>query len=80
MTTTNQTGGVYGTVAAGRMMAALDAAWDSLTPYRLTAEAGHLADPDADALRTICAETGDDYETAEAEVMSLIRNQVAICR
>lgn len=72
-------GGEYRTAAAGRMIQALDAAWDSLTPYAMTAEAGYLADPDADALRAICEETGEDYAAAEAEVMSLIRNHVAIC-
>jgi hypothetical protein len=71
-------GGVYETLAAGRFMEAIDAAWDSLDPYEATAKAGELAEPDADALRAICGETGDDYDAAEAEVLSLIRNQVAI--
>jgi hypothetical protein len=53
-------------------------AWDSLDPYEATAKAGELAGPDAAALRVICGETGDDYEAVEAEVMSLIRNKVAI--
>jgi hypothetical protein len=65
------------TIAADRFTDALLTAWDSSDPYVATAEAGYLAEPDEDALRALCAETGDDYAVAEAEVMRYIRARVA---
>ena len=64
------------TTAAERFIDAITQSWDSRTPYALTAERG-LSDVDADALRAICDETGDDYDAAEVEVMEYIRGKVS---
>lgn len=64
--------------AVTRMMTEIDAAWDDITPYQLTRDAGYLADPDEERLRTICEEEGEDFEEAHKQVMSLIVNQCSI--
>jgi hypothetical protein len=57
------------TKAADRFTDAILATWDA-DMIEATAEKGYLALPDDDALRVICAETGDDRDTAEAEVVA----------
>jgi hypothetical protein len=61
--------------AASRFIDGLEVAWDSAEPYRATAEAGRLAEPDEESLRRFCEETGDDLERAEAEVLDYIRDR-----
>lgn len=63
------------TTAADRFTDAIATSWDSSDPYELTAELG-LSEVDADALRTFCEEAGDDYHTAEAEVLAYVRAKV----
>lgn len=64
--------------ATKRFLDSAAVAWDSATPYTATAEAGRLAEPDRDALVGICAETGDDVDAAEAEVVAACRKHAGI--
>lgn len=68
------------TTAADRFTDSLLTAWDSADPYVATATKGYLAEPDADELRKLCEETGEDYAEAEAEVMVHIKGRVASMR
>lgn len=63
------------TTAADRFIDAVMVSWDSRGPWEATAKKG-LADVDEDALRSFCDESGDDYDTAEAEVLEYVRAKV----
>lgn len=63
------------TTAADRFTDAILVSWDSREPWLMTAERG-LSDYDAQALRDLCAETGDDYETSAADVLRFVRQKV----
>ncbi len=65
------------TTAADRFTDSALTAWDHRDCWTATAEKGYLAEPDADALRTLCEETGDDFDTAEAEVLEFVRAKAA---
>ena len=65
------------TKAAKRFIKEIHVGWTFRDPWEATANYGMLADVDQDELYAICDETGDDYATAEAEVMDYIRDFVA---
>ena len=71
-------GFLYRTRAAGRYMAKLDSLWDNPAPYLLTVAAGKLCPADMEALREVCAATGDHYEDAASEVLALILNETRL--
>lgn len=62
--------------AAERFLSEIEQSWDRLDPYEATAEKG-LSEVDEDALRSYCGESEEDYQTAEAEVLSFVRAKVA---
>ena len=64
------------TAAADRFTNAVLVSWDHVDCWARTAQDG-LAEPDVNALRELCEEGGEDYETAEAEVLAFVREKVA---
>lgn len=52
-------------------------AWDSRGPWEDTAKAGTLAEHDKGVLVGICADTWEDYDRAEREVVDYCRERVA---
>lgn len=64
------------TTAANRFLDAVLASWDSLEPWEATAAKG-LAEADEDALQAFCDEAGEDYQVAEAEVLTCVRAHIA---
>lgn len=64
------------TKAAKEFLAAVRQSWDTPGPWEDTARLG-LAQPDADALRSLAEQAGESYTQAEAEVLEAIRQHVA---
>ncbi len=64
------------TTAADQFTDAILTTWDSRDPYEATAARG-LSETDAAALHDLCAETGEDYAAAEAEVLAFVRARLA---
>lgn len=64
------------TTAADRFTDAILVAWDSRAPWEAT-DAKGLSEVDEDALRALCDESGEDYDTADAEVMAFVRRKLA---
>jgi hypothetical protein len=62
------------TSAADRFIDAIAVAWDHRDCWERTARLG-LSDVDADALAAFCRESGEDFDEAEAEVLSHIRGR-----
>lgn len=64
------------TSAANQFIDGIATAWDHRDCYTQTAASG-LSETDAAALRSLCDTTGEEYETAEREVMEFVRAKVA---
>ena len=72
--TTNH-GGDEMTTAAADFIKAITIYWDSFEQLEATAERG-LAEIDAESLRGCCETRGEDYDTAESDVLTYIRHKV----
>jgi hypothetical protein len=67
------------TTVADRFTDEIQETWDNADCYLDTAEKG-LSETDAETLAAYCDESGDDYATAEAEVMAFVRRRAAEIR
>lgn len=62
------------TTAAERFLDGVSVAWDHAECWTETAAWG-LAEPDTEALAAYCRDSGEEYATAEQEVLEVVRER-----
>lgn len=62
--------------ASDRFLESIADSWDSREQYQQTADRG-LSPIDAECLRVMCEESGEEYDIAEGRVLNAVRLHLA---